>query len=157
MASPSWRAATDTRPRPCAGSSATRSPTSRSAASSPTPTRRTSRPTGSWRRPVSPAPIRPRRPSGSPWNGHDGAVEPIDEMDAGPPDGFVAAREAAAQAAREAGDAAAAKAIAGLRKPTVAAWLVNRLALKRPDLVTGLAELSGSLRTAQRELRGEKL
>lgn len=73
------------------------------------------------------------------------------------PDGFVAAREAAAEAARKAGEAAQAKAIAGLRKPTVGAWLVNRLALKRPDLVGGLVELSESLRTAQRELRGEKL
>jgi hypothetical protein len=84
-------------------------------------------------------------------------VEALDELYAEPPDGFVTARDAAAQAAREAGDPARAKAIAGLRKPTVAAWLVNRLALKRPDLVNGLAELSGSLRSAQRELRGEKL
>jgi hypothetical protein len=84
-------------------------------------------------------------------------VEAIDELYAERPEGFIGAREAAAQAAREAGDAAAAKEIAALRKPTVAAWLVNRLALKRPDLVGGLAELSGSLRTAQRELRGEKL
>jgi hypothetical protein len=80
-----------------------------------------------------------------------------DDLYAEHPDGFVAAREAAADEARKGGDAAAAKRIAALRKPTVAAWLVNRLAIKRPELVAGLAELAGSLRTAQRELRGEKL
>src|SRR5512139_1903657 len=80
-----------------------------------------------------------------------------DDLYAEHPDGFVAARQAAADEAREAGDATRAKRVAALRKPTVAAWLVNRLALKRPELVAGLGELAGSLRTAQRELRGEKL
>jgi hypothetical protein len=90
-------------------------------------------------------------------HGHDDFVDAADELYAEPPDGFVTARAAAAEAARQEGDAARAKEIAALRKPTVGAWLVNRLALKRADLVAGLVELAGSLRTAQRELRGEKL
>lgn len=73
------------------------------------------------------------------------------------PDGFVAARAEAVAAARAAGDAAAAREIAKLRKPTVAAWLVNLLANRRPELMAELVELSDALRSAQRELRGPQL
>src|SRR5918998_5377338 len=59
--------------------------------------------------------------------------------------------------ARRAGDPKAAREIARLRRPTVAAWLVNLLALERPELVADLVQLAESLRTAQRELRGAKL
>ncbi|MGB2568209.1 hypothetical protein ACPFP2_07150 [Micromonospora citrea] len=74
-----------------------------------------------------------------------------------PPDKFVAARDAAVAEARRAGDAAAARRIAGLKRPTVAAWLVNLLALERPELVADLAQLAEALRTAQRDLKGPKL
>lgn len=74
-----------------------------------------------------------------------------------PPDGFVAARDEAVAAARAAGDRDTAKAIAGLRKPTVAAWLVNLLALRRPELVDDLVELAAALRSAQRDLQGAEL
>ncbi|GAB1694477.1 hypothetical protein [Krasilnikovia sp. M28-CT-15] len=73
------------------------------------------------------------------------------------PDGFVATRTAAVAAARQAGDREAAKRYAALRKPTVAAWLVNLLALRRPDLVDELVELSAALRSAQRDLHGDQL
>lgn len=73
------------------------------------------------------------------------------------PDGFVSARKEAAAAVGAAGDAAGAREIAKLPKPTVAAWLVNLLAWRRPDLVAELAELSAQLRAAQRELRGAQL
>lgn len=80
--------------------------------------------------------------------------EIIRELYAAPPDRFMAAREKAASAAS---DPALAKTIKALRKPTVAAWTVNLLALKRPDLIASLVELAASLRSAQRELRGEQL
>jgi len=73
------------------------------------------------------------------------------------PDGFVAARAAAVADARKAGDRDAAKRYAALRKPTVAAWLVNLLALRRPELIDNLVELSTSLRAAQRGLQGDEL
>lgn len=73
-----------------------------------------------------------------------------------PPGRFVAARTEEVAAARGS-DPAAARAIGQLRKPTVAAWLVNLLALRRPDLIDGLVELSGQLRSAQRQLRGPAL
>ncbi|GIE83680.1 hypothetical protein [Actinoplanes regularis] len=74
-----------------------------------------------------------------------------------PPDGFVATRAAAVGAARAAGDREAAKRLAACKKPTVAAWVVNLLARKRPDLIEELVELSGALRAAQRDLHGDQL
>ena len=74
-----------------------------------------------------------------------------------PPDGFVAGRAAAIADARRAGDKEAAKRYADLRKPTVAAWLVNLLALRRPELIDDLVELSTALREAQRGLQGDQL
>jgi hypothetical protein len=74
-----------------------------------------------------------------------------------PPERFVAQRDEAAAAARGRGDRDAAKRVAALRKPTVAAWLVNLLALRRPELLSELVQLAKALRTAQRNLRGDEL
>ncbi|MFJ8689152.1 hypothetical protein [Micromonospora wenchangensis] len=74
-----------------------------------------------------------------------------------PPDRFVAARDAAVADARRAGDPATARRIAGWKRPTVAAWLVNLLALDRPELVADLGPLAEALRTAQRDLKGPRL
>ncbi|MFJ8576939.1 hypothetical protein [Micromonospora sp. NPDC093277] len=83
--------------------------------------------------------------------------ELVQRLYATPPDRFVAARDAAVAEARRAGDPKAAREIGRLRRPTVAAWLVNLLAIRRPELVADLAQLAESLRVAQRELRGGKL
>ncbi|GAB7043909.1 hypothetical protein JCM9533A_77600 [Catenuloplanes niger JCM 9533] len=74
-----------------------------------------------------------------------------------PPDRFTAARDAAVAEARARGDVAGAKETAALRKPVIAAWLVNLLAIRRPDLLADLAALAGEMRAAQRELRGADL
>ncbi|MEV4830201.1 hypothetical protein AB0K25_17990 [Micromonospora sp. NPDC049257] len=74
-----------------------------------------------------------------------------------PPDRFVAARDAAVAEARRVGDVATARRIAGWKRPTVAAWLVNLLALDRPELVADLGPLAEALRTAQRDLEGARL
>jgi len=74
-----------------------------------------------------------------------------------PPDGFVAARTAAINDAKQAGDRDTAKRLAALKKPTVAAWVVNLLALRRPDLIGQLVDLSTALRDAQRGLDGDQL
>ena len=74
-----------------------------------------------------------------------------------PPDGFVAARTAAINDAKQAGDRDTAKRLAALKKPTVAAWVVNLLALRRPDLIDQLVDLSTALRDAQRGLDGDQL
>ncbi|MCO8272418.1 hypothetical protein M1L60_17630 [Actinoplanes sp. TRM 88003] len=83
--------------------------------------------------------------------------ELIQRLYESPPDGFVAARTAAIEQARQAGDKATAKRLAALKKPTVAAWVVNLLALRRPELIEELVELSSALRDAQRGLDGSAL
>jgi hypothetical protein len=78
-----------------------------------------------------------------------------------PPEEFVAVRDALARQLRKDGDAAAARRVAGLRRPTVVAWAVNQAARRRPELVTDLVEAGERLRQAQRRalsgLRGGAL
>ena len=62
-----------------------------------------------------------------------------------PPDEFTKARDAAARAAT---DPATGKAIKALRKPTAAAYVVNRLVRDRPGDVAELLALGEQLRTA---------
>jgi hypothetical protein len=79
----------------------------------------------------------------------------IAELYSADPDEFVGRRTALVSGAREAGQAAAARRIAGLRKPTRSAWVVNQLIRSRPDVVSDLADLGEELRAAQRSLDGE--
>jgi hypothetical protein len=75
------------------------------------------------------------------------------------PDGFVAARTAAARELRKEGRRDEAAAVEGLRKPSLAAWIVNRLARDEAGLVGELLEAGAHLREVQlaagspRELR----
>src|SRR2546429_5055100 len=83
--------------------------------------------------------------------------EIVDRLYELPPEKFIAAREEAAEAARRAGDRATATAIGKLRRPTVAAWLVNLLSRRAPDLLGELLALGDALRTAQHDLRGDEM
>jgi hypothetical protein len=71
-----------------------------------------------------------------------------DELYAVPPALFVDARSAVVAAARAAGDTATASRLTKLRKPTVTAWLANRLVRTEPDLVAGALALGPALRDA---------
>jgi len=82
----------------------------------------------------------------------DLSEDAVRELYAVPPDEFMVKRSELAARAREAGDAAAAATIGKLRKPTVAAWLVNALVLSDPSVVDRLAELGDRLRDAQGRL-----
>lgn len=73
------------------------------------------------------------------------------------PQEFTDRRKALAAAARAAGDAAAAKQIAALRKPTRAAWVVNRLARTDPGAPARLASLAAALQAAQQAKDGPRL
>ncbi len=64
------------------------------------------------------------------------------------PDGFTARRAELAAGARDAGEPAAAKQIAALRKPTRSAWVVNRLVRSDPEVRTRLGALAADLREA---------
>lgn len=83
--------------------------------------------------------------------------EIADELYGLDPNDFVAVRDERVAQAREAGDRAAASTIGTLRKPTVAAWLVNALARERTDELAALLDLGSALRTAQRRLSGNEL
>lgn len=72
-----------------------------------------------------------------------------DELYASVPAAFTSARDALVGQARERGDRAAAADLAGMKRPTQGAWLVNQLALRRPAAVAELIELGEEIRAAQ--------
>ena len=83
--------------------------------------------------------------------------EAVAELYTADPESFTARRGDLVAQARAAGDTATAKRIAGLRKPTRSAWLINRLVRSDPSVPGRLAELGGQLRTAQAALDGPKI
>ncbi|MEP7019589.1 MAG: hypothetical protein ABI808_02985 [Pseudonocardiales bacterium] len=89
--------------------------------------------------------------------GDDALRDAIDELYSADPEEFVKRRGALAGQARAAGDPTSATAITALRRPTKAAWIVNRLVRADPDVAGELAELAKKLRDAQRTLDGTKL
>ena len=72
-----------------------------------------------------------------------------DELYVLPPHSFTEARNARVTEAKSAGDRGAAGELAGLKRPTVGAWLVNLVALRRPDAVAELIAVGERLRAAQ--------
>ena len=81
----------------------------------------------------------------------------LDELYAAKPEDFTALRTKLAGAAKKAGDADAAKRISAARKPTTAAWVVNRLALGDKQVKERLADLGERLRAAHAEMDGERI
>ena len=76
------------------------------------------------------------------------------ELYSADPDHFIDRRGALAAEARAAGDAAAAKQIGALRKPTRSAWVLNQLVRAEPDATSQLDLLGDELRAAQLALDG---
>lgn len=83
--------------------------------------------------------------------------EAIDELYSVDPDDFTERRTALAAQARAAGEKAAGKEIAALRKPTRAAYTLNQLVRADPDSAPRLAELGAELRAAQESLDGTRM
>ncbi|CAL9632381.1 hypothetical protein [Streptomyces sp. enrichment culture] len=73
------------------------------------------------------------------------------------PEEFVAARDDRAARARKAKDTAAARRIAALRRPTVAAWASNLFVRQRPRDAERLRALGETLREAHRTLDADAL
>ena len=73
------------------------------------------------------------------------------------PDNFMPRRQELVALAREAGEAAAAKQIGALRKPTRSAWVVNRLVRTDPEVITRLADLAAELREAGPSMDGGRI
>jgi hypothetical protein len=65
-----------------------------------------------------------------------------------PPHAFTAARDAEVARAKSSGDRDLAKELSALKRPSIAGWLVNLVALRRADLVNALIELGHRMRTA---------
>jgi hypothetical protein len=73
------------------------------------------------------------------------------------PEEFTALRTKLATAAKQRGDADAAKRISAARRPTTAAWVVNRLALRNDDVSRRLTDLGQGLREAHAAMDGERI
>lgn len=80
-----------------------------------------------------------------------------DRLYALPPSEFTAAREAEARAAKDAGDVRLSRDIAKLRRPTVSAYAVNRLAREHPDALAELLDVGERLRAAWQEQDADAL
>lgn len=80
-----------------------------------------------------------------------------DELYGSAREDFMATRADRASQAKTDGDRELAAAITRLRKPSIAAWLVNRIAREQPRRLAELAKLGEKLRAAHAELAGEKL
>jgi hypothetical protein len=83
--------------------------------------------------------------------------EAVAELYSADPDRFVARRGELAKQARAAGEVAAAREIAALRRPTHSAWVVNQLARADPGAAEQLAALGEELRSAQAALDGKAI
>ena len=73
----------------------------------------------------------------------------LDELYREPPDGFVAARDRLAKELRAAGDGDEAARVKKLRRPTIGAWMINRVALEGREQVEEFAAASRALEEAQ--------
>jgi hypothetical protein len=80
--------------------------------------------------------------------------EAVDHLYAADLDAFVAERTRLARVLREAGDRSASEHVAKLKKPTVAAWALNRLARERRRDVDLLLDAGHRLRQAQEGVVG---
>jgi hypothetical protein len=85
------------------------------------------------------------------------ADEELDELHLVKPEDFTALRTRLAAAAKKRGDATAAKRISATRKPTTAAWIVNRLVLNNRDAKQRLADLGERLRAAHAAMDGDRI
>ena len=84
-------------------------------------------------------------------------ADELDELYEVKPEEFTALRTKLAAAAKRRGDADAAKAISAARKPTTAAWVVNRLAVRDPDTRTRLSGLGEQLKDAHSAMAGDRI
>ncbi len=85
------------------------------------------------------------------------AGDELDSLYWAPPKDFTAERTKLTAAAKRRGDDGTAKRISAANKPTTAAWIVNRLALRHPDTKQRLAELGDRLRAAHAAMDGARV
>jgi hypothetical protein len=81
----------------------------------------------------------------------------LDELYEVKPEEFTALRTTLAAAAKERGDADTAKQISAARKPTTAAWVVNRIAIRHEELKGRLGKLGEQLKEAHTAMDGDRI
>ena len=81
----------------------------------------------------------------------------VGELYALSPDEFTGRRNELAAEAKDNGDRSLASAIGNLRRPTIAAWLVNLLARERRADLDPLLELARDMRDAHRQMDGARI
>ncbi|HVQ53231.1 MAG TPA: hypothetical protein VMS92_24600 [Mycobacterium sp.] len=84
-------------------------------------------------------------------------ADELDELYEVRQDEFTALRTKLAAAAKQRGDTDTARQIAAARKPTTAAWVVNRLALRDRDIRARLAGLGERLKDAHSAMDGDRI
>jgi hypothetical protein len=84
-------------------------------------------------------------------------ADELDELYEVKQDEFTALRTKLAAAAKQRGDADTAKQISAARKPTTAAWVVNRLALRDQDVRARLGGLGERLKDAHAAMDGDRI
>ncbi|MDT5284397.1 MAG: hypothetical protein QOJ20_5592 [Mycobacterium sp.] len=84
-------------------------------------------------------------------------ADELDELYEVKPEEFTALRTKLAAAAKQRGDVDTAKQISAARKPTTAAWVANRLALRDQNTRTRLAGLGERLKDAHAAMDGEAI
>jgi len=75
--------------------------------------------------------------------------EALNELTAVPPRDFAKARAALVARLKQEGAADAAKTVAAMRRPTMALWVVNRLALEAKDTIEALIQTTEHMKSAQ--------
>ena len=85
------------------------------------------------------------------------ADDELDELFCVKPEEFTALRTKLVAAAKKRGDASAAKRVSAARRPTTAAWVVNRLAHRDEDVKRSLADLGERLRAAHAAMDGDTI
>jgi hypothetical protein len=78
----------------------------------------------------------------------------LDDLYREPPDRFVAGRNALAKELRAGGHRDEAERVKALRRPSAAAWLINRVAFDSPEAKRDAANLRRKLKAAERGARG---
>lgn len=81
----------------------------------------------------------------------------VDELYGADPADFIAVRGRLVGEAKAADEPALAAELATLRKPTLVAWLLNRVAREEPGVIADLLDLGERMRTAQAKGDGEAL
>src|ERR1700752_3034827 len=84
-------------------------------------------------------------------------ADELDELYEVKQEEFTALRTKLAAAAKQRGDTDTAKQISAARKPTTAAWVVNRLALRDQDIRTRLPRLGERLKEAHTAMDGNRI